>query len=82
MIKFLNIPAVLYQSQQATEDRSSCLDVLHQNSISNKWFEYGCYLSAKEATLGILSDKDFVGEDCLAGQPLRIASESAMTTPC
>jgi CRP-like cAMP-binding protein len=28
----------------------------------------------KEATLGILSDKDFVGEDCLAGQPLRIAS--------
>jgi hypothetical protein len=35
VIKFLNIPAVLYQSQQATEDRSSCLDVLHQNSISN-----------------------------------------------
>ena len=33
----------------------------------------------KEATLGILSDKDFVGEDCLAGQPLRIASASAMT---
>ena len=38
--------------------------------------------AGKEATLGILSDKDFVGEDCLAGQPLRIASESAMTTPC
>ena len=33
----------------------------------------------KEATIGILSDKDFVGEDCLAGQPLRIASASAMT---
>ena len=30
--------------------------------------------AGKEATLGILSDKDFVGEDCLAGQPLRIAS--------
>jgi Cyclic nucleotide-binding domain len=35
--------------------------------------------AGKEATLGILSDKDFVGEDCLAGQPLRIASASAMT---
>jgi CRP/FNR family transcriptional regulator, cyclic AMP receptor protein len=35
--------------------------------------------AGKEATLGILSDKDFVGEDCLGGQPLRIASASAMT---
>jgi CRP/FNR family transcriptional regulator, cyclic AMP receptor protein len=35
--------------------------------------------AGKEATLGILSDKDFVGEDCLAAQPLRIASASAMT---
>jgi CRP/FNR family transcriptional regulator, cyclic AMP receptor protein len=35
--------------------------------------------AGKEATIGILSDKDFVGEDCLAGQPLRIASASAMT---
>ena len=35
--------------------------------------------AGKEATLGILSDKGFVGEDCLAGQPLRIASASAMT---
>src|SRR5580700_2445180 len=35
--------------------------------------------AGKEATLGILSDKDFVGEDCLADQPLRIASASAMT---
>ena len=35
--------------------------------------------AGKEATLGILSDKDFVGEDCLAGQPLRIGSASAMT---
>ena len=33
----------------------------------------------KEATLAILSDKDFVGEDCLADQPLRVASASAMT---
>ena len=32
--------------------------------------------AGKEATLGILSDKDFVGEDCLAGQALRIASAS------
>ena len=35
--------------------------------------------AGKEATLGILSDNDFVGEDCLAGQPLRIGSASAMT---
>ena len=35
--------------------------------------------AGKEATLGILNDEDFVGEDCLAGQPLRIASASAMT---
>jgi CRP/FNR family cyclic AMP-dependent transcriptional regulator len=35
--------------------------------------------AGKEATLGILSDEDFVGEDCLAGQPCRIASASAMT---
>jgi CRP/FNR family transcriptional regulator, cyclic AMP receptor protein len=35
--------------------------------------------AGKEATLGILSDNDFVGEDCLADQPLRIASASAMT---
>jgi CRP/FNR family cyclic AMP-dependent transcriptional regulator len=35
--------------------------------------------AGKEATLGILGDKDFVGEDCLAGQSLRIASASAMT---
>ena len=35
--------------------------------------------AGKEATLGILSDKDFVGEDCLADQPLRTASASAMT---
>ncbi len=35
--------------------------------------------AGKEATLGLLSDRDFVGEDCLAGQPLRIPSASAMT---
>ena len=35
--------------------------------------------AGKEATLGILSDKGFVGEDCLAGQTLRLASASAMT---
>jgi CRP-like cAMP-binding protein len=35
--------------------------------------------AGKEATLGILGDEDFVGEDCLTDQPLRIASASAMT---
>ena len=33
----------------------------------------------KEATIGILSDSDFFGEGCLAGQPLRMASATAMT---
>jgi CRP/FNR family cyclic AMP-dependent transcriptional regulator len=35
--------------------------------------------SGKEATIGILSDSDFFGEGCLAGQPLRMASATAMT---
>jgi CRP/FNR family cyclic AMP-dependent transcriptional regulator len=35
--------------------------------------------AGKEATLGILSDKDFVGEDCLVDQPRRIASASTVT---
>ena len=35
--------------------------------------------AGREATLGILSGKDFVGEDGIAGQPLRIASAIAMT---
>ena len=35
--------------------------------------------AGKEATLGILSDKDFVGEDCLAALPFHIASASAIT---
>jgi CRP/FNR family transcriptional regulator, cyclic AMP receptor protein len=33
----------------------------------------------KEATLGILSEGDFFGEGCLAGQPLRMGSATAMT---
>ena len=33
----------------------------------------------KEATIGILNDGDFFGEGCLAGQPLRMASATAMT---
>jgi CRP/FNR family cyclic AMP-dependent transcriptional regulator len=33
----------------------------------------------KEATLGILNQGDFFGEGCLAGQPLRIGSATAMT---
>src|SRR5580704_5687391 len=35
--------------------------------------------TGREATLGILSGKDFVGEECIAGQPLRIASAIALT---
>jgi CRP-like cAMP-binding protein len=33
----------------------------------------------KEATIGILSEGDFFGEGCLAGQPLRMGSATAMT---
>jgi CRP/FNR family transcriptional regulator, cyclic AMP receptor protein len=33
----------------------------------------------KEATIGILNDGDFFGEGCLAGQPLRLCSATAMT---
>ena len=35
--------------------------------------------AGREATLGILSGEDFVGEDGIAGEPLRIASAIAMT---
>jgi CRP/FNR family cyclic AMP-dependent transcriptional regulator len=33
----------------------------------------------KEATIGVLSEHDFFGEGCLAGQPLRMCSATAMT---
>jgi CRP-like cAMP-binding protein len=33
----------------------------------------------KEATIGILNEGDFFGEGCLAGQPLRMCSATAMT---
>jgi CRP/FNR family cyclic AMP-dependent transcriptional regulator len=33
----------------------------------------------KEATIAILSQGDFFGEGCLAGQPLRLASATALT---
>jgi CRP/FNR family cyclic AMP-dependent transcriptional regulator len=35
--------------------------------------------TGKEATLGILNEGDFFGEGCLAGQPLRLLSATAMT---
>ena len=35
--------------------------------------------SGKEATIGILNEADFFGEGCLAGQPLRMCSATAMT---
>jgi CRP/FNR family transcriptional regulator, cyclic AMP receptor protein len=35
--------------------------------------------TGKEATIGILSEGDFFGEGCLAGQPLRMCSATAMT---
>jgi CRP-like cAMP-binding protein len=35
--------------------------------------------NGKEATIGILSDGDFLGEGCLAGQALRMYTATAMT---
>ncbi len=35
--------------------------------------------SGQEATIGIMSEGDFFGESCLAGQPLRLCSATAMT---
>lgn len=35
--------------------------------------------SGKEATIGILNERDFFGEGCLTGQPLRLCSAIAMT---
>ena len=35
--------------------------------------------TGKEATIGILSGGDFFGEGCLAGQPLRLCSATAMS---
>jgi CRP/FNR family transcriptional regulator, cyclic AMP receptor protein len=35
--------------------------------------------SGKEATIGILSERDFFGEACLTGQPLRLCSATALT---
>jgi CRP/FNR family transcriptional regulator, cyclic AMP receptor protein len=35
--------------------------------------------SGKEATIGILNERDFFGEGCLTGQPLRLCSATAMT---
>jgi CRP/FNR family cyclic AMP-dependent transcriptional regulator len=36
--------------------------------------------NGKEATIGILGDGEFFGEGCLAGQPLRMGSASAITS--
>jgi CRP/FNR family cyclic AMP-dependent transcriptional regulator len=33
----------------------------------------------KEATIGVLNEGNFFGEGCLAGQPLRMCSATAMT---
>lgn len=35
--------------------------------------------NGKEATLDILSNQDFFGKDCIAGEPVRTASATAMT---
>jgi CRP-like cAMP-binding protein len=35
--------------------------------------------SGKEATIGVLNERDFFGEGCLTGQPLRMCTASAMS---
>jgi CRP/FNR family cyclic AMP-dependent transcriptional regulator len=69
---------VSYQEKQtifAQGDATDAVFVIQKGKIK---------LSAKsrtgrEATLGILTGNDFVGEDGIAGQPLRIASAIALT---
>jgi CRP/FNR family transcriptional regulator, cyclic AMP receptor protein len=38
--------------------------------------------TGKEATIGILSERDFFGEGCLTGQLLRLSSATAVTDCC
>ena len=40
---------------------------------------YGCVEDREGGTIGILNEGDFFGEGCLAGQPLRLCSATALT---
>jgi CRP-like cAMP-binding protein len=62
------------QTVYAQGDVADALFVIQTGTVKVSAHSHG-----KEATLGILSDEDFVGEDSIAGQPFRTMSASAIT---
>src|ERR1039458_2412029 len=62
------------QTVYAQGDVADALFVIQTGTVKVSAHAHG-----KEATLGILSDEDFVGEDSIAGQPFRTMSASAIT---
>jgi CRP/FNR family transcriptional regulator, cyclic AMP receptor protein len=62
------------QTVYAQGDVADALFVIQTGTVKVSAQSHG-----KEATLDILSDEDFVGEDSIAGQPFRTMSVSAIT---
>src|ERR1017187_4450342 len=62
------------QTVYAQGDVADALFVIQTGTVKVSAQSHG-----KEATLDILSDEDFVGEDSIAGQPFRTMSASAIT---
>ena len=63
------------QSIFAQDDVSDAVFVIQTGSVRLS----ARYQSGKEATLDILGNEDFVGNDSLVGQPIRTTSASALT---
>jgi CRP/FNR family transcriptional regulator, cyclic AMP receptor protein len=59
----------------AQGDLSDAVFYIHEGKVKLTVVAKG----GKEATIGILTQGDFFGEGCLAGQPLRMCSATAMT---
>ena len=59
----------------AQGDSSDAVFYIHEGKVKLTVVAKG----GKEATIGILNEGDFFGEGCLAGQPLRVGSATAMT---
>jgi CRP/FNR family cyclic AMP-dependent transcriptional regulator len=69
---------VLFQKKEmifVQGDPSDAVFYIQQGKVSVTVVAQG----GKEATIGILNQGDFFGEGCLAGQPCRMASATAMT---
>jgi CRP/FNR family transcriptional regulator, cyclic AMP receptor protein len=58
----------------AQGDLSDAVFYIHEGKVKLTVVATG----GKEATIGILTQGDFFGEGCLAGQPLRVGSATAM----